>query len=83
MMGIASGLITSQVATRRMVFLTQCPLSLRQAQSICVFVFSLFDDFHVAAKSIAAKIDHELRTKNAKRPSGPFPSIPAWPGILG
>ena len=31
---------------------------MRQAQSICVFVFSLFNDFHVAADSVAAKRGH-------------------------
>lgn len=31
---------------------------MRKAQSICVFVFSLFDEFHVAVDSVAAKRGH-------------------------
>lgn len=28
---------------------------MRKAQSICVFVFSIFDEFHAAVDSVAAK----------------------------
>ena len=37
---------------------------MRQAQSICVSVFSLFDAFHITAESVAAKRGHVLRKIN-------------------